>query len=124
MSVRKIDKNGDWTFGQGLGNYITRDNEIAQNVATRLKAFKNDYFFDNSQNIDWWNILGVKNNESLVINEVRRVVQQTEGIQRVNDVSLVQNDRRNAIILIDFDTIYNKNVLKEVGINVWFKNRS
>ena len=118
MSVRKIDDDSDWTFGQGLGNYITKDNEIAQNVVTRLKSFKNDYFLDNTQNIDWLNILGVKNNESLVVNEVRRVVQQTEGIQRVNDVSLVQNDRRNAIIQINFDTIYNKNVLKEVGINV------
>jgi len=118
MSVRKIDEDSDWTFGQGLGNYITKDNDIAQNVATRIKSFKNDYFLDNTQNIDWLNILGVKNNESLILNEVRRVVQQTEGVQRVNDVSLVQNDKRNAIILIDFDTIYNRNILKEVGINV------
>jgi len=118
MSVRKIDEDSDWTFGQGLGNYITKDNEIAQNVVTRIKSFKNDYFLDNTQNIDWLNILGVKNNESLILNEVRKVVQQTEGVQRVNDVSLVQNEKRNAIILIDFDTIYNRNILKEVGINV------
>ena len=118
MSVRKIDDNSDWTFGQGLGNYITKDDEIAQNVVTRIKSFKNDYFLDTEQYIDWLNILGVKNNETLVINEVRKVVQKTTGVQRVNDVSLVENDRRNAIILIDFDTIYNKNFLKEVGIDV------
>lgn len=118
MSVRKIDKDSDWTFGQGKGNYITKDNEIAQNVETRLKSFKNDYFLDTTQNIDWLNILGIKNNEELIINEVRRVVQATEGIQRVNDVSLVVNNNRNAIIQIIYDTIYNKNVLKEVGINV------
>ena len=41
MSVRKIDKNGDWTFGQGLGNYIKNDDEISQNVITRLKSFTN-----------------------------------------------------------------------------------
>jgi len=116
MSVRKIDSNHDWTFGQGLGNYITKDKEISQNVTTRLKSFKNDYFLDNTKEIDWLNILGIKNNESLVIEEVRRVVQQTEGVQRVNDVSLVQNDRRNAIILIDYDTIYNTNLLEEVGV--------
>ena len=118
MSVRKIDNNSDWTFGQGLGNYITKDDEIAQNVVTRLKSFKNDYFLDNTQNIDWLNILGVKNNKSLVVNEVRKVVQQTDGIQRVNDVYLVLNDKRNAIIQINYDTMYNKNILKEVGINV------
>jgi len=118
MSVRKIDEDSDWTFGQGLGNYITKDNEIAQNVVTRIKSFKNDYFLDNTQNIDWLNILGVKNNESLIINEVRKVVQQTDGIQRVNDVSLLANNKRDATIQIDYDTIYNKNILKEVGINV------
>ena len=117
MSVRIIDNNSDWTFGQGLGNYIDRNNEIAQNVVTRVKSFKNDYFLDNSQNIDWINILGVKKNQDLVIDNVRRVVQQTTGVQRLNDVSLVENTNRNAIILIDFDTIYNKNLLKEVGID-------
>jgi len=118
MSVRKIEEDSDWTFGQGLGNYITKDNEIAQNVVTRIKSFKNDYFLDNSQNIDWLNILGVKNNEDLILSEVRRVVQQTEGVQRVNDVSLIQNVERNAIIQINYDTIYNQNILKEVGVNV------
>lgn len=117
MSVRKLDSNGDFTFGQSQGNYIKRDNEIAQNVVTRIKSFKNDYFLDNSQNIDWLNILGVKNNEEIIIGEVRRVVQQTNGVQRVNEVSLVQNDRRSATIQIKFDTIYNQNILKEVGIN-------
>lgn len=117
MSVRKIDSNSDWTFGQGLGNYITKDKAISQNIITRLKSFKNDYFLDNSQNIDWINILGVKNNQTLITEEIRRVVQQTNDVQRVNSVELVENNLRNAIILINYDTIYNKNISEEVGIN-------
>lgn len=114
--VRQIDKNGDWTFGQGLGNYIIDDDEIGQNVTTRLKSFKNDYFLDTEQYIDWLNDLGKKNNIDLVIENVRRVVSETTGVLRVNDVSIIDNINRNANISINFDTINNKNVLREVGI--------
>ncbi len=117
MRVRKIDDNSDWTFGQGLGNYTDKDLAISQNVKTRLKSFKNDYFLDNSQNIDWITILGIKNNQSLVETEIRRVVQQTTGVQRLNDVTLVENNKRTATFLIDFDTIYNTNIRREVGID-------
>jgi len=116
MSVRKIDKNGDWTFGQGLGNYIKNDDEISQNVITRLKSFKNDYFLDTEQHIDWINDLGKKNNENTVIANIRRVVSETAGILRVNNVSISSNTHRNANININFDTINNTNILKEIGI--------
>ena len=111
MSVRKLDKNGDWTFGQGLGNYIKNDDEIVQNVTTRVKSFKNDYFLDTEQYIDWLNDLAFKGNEDLIISNIRRVVAETNGILRVNDVSLLNNTNRNATININFDTINNKNLV-------------
>jgi hypothetical protein len=118
MATRKIDNIGDFTFGQGAGNYNkNNDAEISQNVVTRIRSFKFDYFLDIQANIDWLNILGVKNNETLIINEVRKVIQQTTGVQRVNNVQLLKNDKRNATIQINFDTIYNKNIQKEVGIS-------
>lgn len=116
MAVRALDNTDDWTFGQGRSNYITKDNEIAQNVITRIRSFKNDYFLDTEANIDWINILGKKNNQSLILSEIRRVVSTTDGVQQINEITLIENKQRSAIILIDFDTIYNKNVLKEVGI--------
>jgi len=116
MSVRKLDKNGDWTFGQGLGNYIKNDDEIVQNVTTRLKSFKNDYFLDTEQYIDWLNDLAFKGNEDLIISNIRRVVAETNGILRVNDVSLLNNTNRNATININFDTINNKNLTTQIGV--------
>ena len=116
MATRKIDNNGDFTFGQGFGNYITKDDEISQNVVTRIRSFKFDYFLDINANIDWLNILSIKNNEDLIINEVRKVTQKTTGVQRVNKVKIEKNTKRSVIIKIDFDTIYNKNIQREVGI--------
>jgi hypothetical protein len=116
MPTRKLDGSGDFTFGQGVGNYIAGDEEISQNVVTRIKSFKFDYFLDITANIDWLNILSIKENEDLIINEVRKVIQRTEGVARVNSVKVIKNNKRNAIIRINFDTIYNKNFQREVGI--------
>jgi len=116
MSVRKLDKNGDWTFGQGLGNYIKNDDEIVQNVTTRLKSFKNDYFLDTEQYIDWLNDLAFKGNEDLIISNIRRVVAETNGILRVNDISILDNTNRNATININFDTVNNKNLTTQIGV--------
>lgn len=116
--TRKLDSNGDWTFGKGFANYIRKDDEIAQNVSTRLKSFKNDWFLDTEKNIDWFSILGNKNNEQTIKLEVTRVVKSTVGVLRVNSVeitSIYQN--RNAIITVDFDTINNINIKKQIGID-------
>ena len=70
MSVSKIDKNRDWNFGRGLANYITGSEEIAQNVATRLRSFVNDWFLDTEQNIDWFVLLGTRGTEKQIKIEV------------------------------------------------------
>lgn len=115
--VRGLDSNGDWTFGKGLANYKRNDSAISQNVATRLKSFKNDWFLDTDANIDWFSILGNKNNEQTIKLEVTRVVKATEGVLRVNSVEIVEVDAdRRAVIEVDFDTINNKNLRERIGI--------
>jgi len=116
MGVRKLNKNGDFTFGQGLGNYIKNDDEIVQNVTTRVKSFKNDYFLDTEQYIDWLNDLSKKGNEDLIISNIGRVVAETNDILRVNNISIVQNNNRNATININFDTINNTNLTTQIGV--------
>jgi hypothetical protein len=74
ITVRKLDDNKDWTFGQGLANYQDKDNAIAQNVSTRLKSFMYDWFLDQQANIDWFNILGQKNNKQVILNVVKTTV--------------------------------------------------
>ena len=117
MSVRKIDNNGDWTFGSGRANYIKKDSEIAQNVITRIKSFKYDYFLDITQNIDWFRILGTKGNKKEIIENIRKVTAETTGVYKVNSVDVVSNKDRNAYISINFDTINNININTKVDIN-------
>jgi capsule polysaccharide export protein KpsE/RkpR len=118
MSVRRIDSSGDWTFGQGKANYIRRDDEIRQNVVTRLKSFKFDWFLDTQANIDWFNILGQKSNQETIFREVERVVLNTFGVTEILRLELTRLTDRDATILIEFVTIYNTTFLNEIGVTL------
>lgn len=114
--TRGLDKAHDWQFGNGLNNYKTGDDEIAQNVKTRLLSFRNDWFLDEDAEIDWLTLLGQKNNKSAIEAEVERVTQETDGVLRVNRVE-VTVENRNASIVVEFDTINKENITSEVSIN-------
>ena len=116
MKVRRLNKNNDWTFGNGQANYLKDNEAILQNVATRIKSFKGDWFLDGDANIDWFNILSSKENKQTIINEVERVALQTDGVTRVNDIILEELDQRNARLSINIDTIYTIN--KTLGFEI------
>lgn len=117
MQVRELDENQDWKFGYGKANYIKKNDAILQNVQTRLKSFKNDWFLDQDANIDWFNILGQKETKETIIKEVERVTLQTEGVTKINIIELTEDkETRKATINIDLDTIYSTN--NELGVTV------
>ena len=116
MIVSRLDKNGDWSFGKSLDNYATNDEAIAQNVVTRIKSFKNNWFLDIDANIDWIDILGVKNNKEQITNEISRVVKSTYGVKNLVSIEVVSVENRNAKIRVEFETIYNKKFLETIGI--------
>lgn len=114
--TRGIDKNKDWQFGNGINNYKTKDDEIAQNVVTRILSFENDWFLDEDAEIDWLTLLGQRNNKKAIEQEVRRVTIETDGVLRVNRVE-VTVENRNASIVVEFDTINKENITSEVLLN-------
>lgn len=59
--VRQVDLENDWTFGKGRNDYVKNNNTVAQNIKTRLGAFIGDCYFDQGAGIDWFNLLGSKN---------------------------------------------------------------
>lgn len=65
MIVRAITSSGDWTFGKGKNNYLSATPAIAQLINTRLNSFLGNCFFDLGAGIDWWNLLGSKDQTGL-----------------------------------------------------------
>ena len=109
MKIRRLSDDDDWTFGNGKANYLKDNDAVLQNITTRLKSFKNDWFLDSDANIDWFNILGSKENKQTIINEVERVTLQTVGVTKINLIELTETENRGAKISINLDTIYTVN---------------
>jgi len=108
VKFRRLNENHDWTFGRGVSNYADSNEAIMMNCKTRLLSFKNDWMIDQNQNIDWFTILGQKNNEETIINEVERVCLNSEGIVNVVSIDIVKSDNRNANIEIVVNTVFSE----------------
>jgi hypothetical protein len=65
LIVRALDVNGDWTFGKGTEDYTSNNQAVAQCIQTKCMMFLNDCFFALDQGIDWFNLLGAKNQSAL-----------------------------------------------------------
>ena len=65
MRVRQIDATGDWMYGKGQNDYLTANPAVAQNINTRLNSFLGDCFFDSGAGLDWFNLLGAKDQTAL-----------------------------------------------------------
>jgi hypothetical protein len=63
--VRQIDDDGDWLFGKGQNDYVRANTSVVQNINTRLGSFLGDCFFDLGAGIDWFNLLGTKDQVAL-----------------------------------------------------------
>jgi hypothetical protein len=116
MTVRRIDKDGDWTFGQNDANYISKGDEVRQNVVTRIRSFKYDWYMDTQAHIDWLNILSNLNNRQTIIREIERVTLDTDGVKDVLEISIVKLTQRNATITLRFTTIFDDEFTANIGI--------
>lgn len=83
MTVRKIDENNDWTFGAGKQNYIKNSAEVMQNILTKLQVWKGECFFAKDQGVNY-NAHLRKGNNSVLEEDIRRVIVQTYGVAELS----------------------------------------
>lgn len=106
MIVRSIDGLGDWQFGKGKNDYVSNNKAIIQNIATRLRSFLGDCFFATDAGLDWFNLLGSKNQLALEL-AVRAVILNTAGVESLVDVSVELNHNTRRISMqYTVNTVY------------------
>lgn len=118
MRFRNLDENGDWTFGKGKQSYLKENDALMLNLKTRLKSFLNDCFFATSEGIDWFNLLGSKNRSS-ILEAVRKVIIETNGVTQLNTVDIVYDRTSRALQLsynINSQYTQNNEAIQEVLI--------
>lgn len=117
MRVRAIDNNRDWLFGKGRNNYVTDTDGVAQSVATRLRSFLGDAFFAQTEGIDWFNLLGGKDQTAISL-AVSATILRTTDVTALNNFNL-RLDRVTRLITISYEvsTIFGDTTQSiEIGI--------
>jgi hypothetical protein len=106
MKVRKMDSEGDYSFGHGELDFYTNSPEgVAQNVSTRLQLWKGSWFIDTEEGTPWLQeILGKHDAVDVVI---RNRILETPGVQSIQSFEWVLDpDTRVLNLQATLNTIY------------------
>jgi hypothetical protein len=106
MKVAGITSGGDWIFGRGKASYKNQSSAIRQNLLTRLRSFKNDWFLDVDNGTDWIDIFGSRNNRSRITNAVVEVVLSTEGVRSLDSINITNKNSREINISFTYTDVY------------------
>lgn len=106
MRIRALDADGDWTFGKGKNNYLSGNDGIGLNIATRIRSWLNDCFFDMKAGVDWLNRLGLKNQKELLEADLRRIINQSFGVVSIVTFSINITAQRRVLVQYTVQTIY------------------
>lgn len=108
MTYRKLDENGDYTFG-GNANSFYRDvpEAVAQSVITRLRLWENEWFLDIAEGMPYiGGVLG-KYTRDDVDAIVKERILNTEGVIEITEYSSSFNpDLRKFSVAVTISTIY------------------
>lgn len=115
MIFRNLTIDGDWTFGAGKQNYAKDDQAIALNLKTRLLSWRQDCFFDMDAGVPWFNLLGQKSSDYIVLS-LKQVIAQTYGITRVTNVQFNLDENRNATITYNVNTYFTTQLIGTVAV--------
>ena len=106
--IRTLTPTGDWTFGAGINNYSTGNAEVAEDIQTRLLEFIGDCFFNTGGGIDWFNLLGAKNQVALQL-AVAAIILNTNNVTGGLQFSVAYNEQtRNLSIIYRVQTTYSQ----------------
>jgi len=116
MTYRKLDDNGDYSFGGSLNSFYQNDPlGVAQAVVTRLKLWENEWFLDLTDGTPYiGGVLGKYTMDVFDMNIKDRIL-NTEGVTEILEYdSTFDGDLRKVSISVKIDTLYGQTVINGV----------
>jgi hypothetical protein len=106
--MRALTPSGDWTFGNGVGNYATAEAAVEENILTWLQSWVGNCFFALKDGVDWRNLLDVGQRQNLV-DSLRVNILQRYGVIGVEKMDVAFDPRtRHISITAAIQTIYSR----------------
>lgn len=116
--VRSLDNLNDWTFGNGLNNYAANNAAVAYDIQMSLSMFLGDCFFAVNNGINWFNLLGGKN--ELAINlAINGALLAVEGVTGILQTNFTLTEQRKLNVTYNVQTVYSTlqgNFVYDVGL--------
>ena len=98
MKYRQLDANGDYQFGHGLQNFVTKREAVAQAIKTRLWLLYGEWWEDQEDGLPLFERIlassGSDRNREVVDAIIRDRIEGTEGV--INVISY-ESDYRDRI---------------------------
>lgn len=85
MRIRATDDDNDWQLGRGQNDYKRDNNAVLQDINSRLLEFSGDCFFDAGKGVDWFGLLGSKDQVSLNLS-ISSVILNTQDVIGINQI--------------------------------------
>lgn len=107
MTVRALeDITNDWTFGTGTNAYKQGNLAVAQQIQCALNSFLGDCFFDVNFGVNWFNLLGTKNQDALNL-AISTAILNVQGVTGIKRILVTLNPRTRGFVLqYKVQTIY------------------
>lgn len=115
MIYRKLDSNGDYTFGQQATNfYVDVPEAVAQAVKTRLGLIQGEWFLDTTIGTPYNSQILGAGMVSKYDAAIQDVILNTIGVNRiVSYASQVDPSSRAATVTCTIDTIYGQTTVQQ-----------
>lgn len=108
MRYRKLDENGDYSFGKGQDNFwINVPDAVAQAVETTLKLWLGEWFVDTSLGVPFLQGILGKHDKDLADRTIQDSISAIQGVLNIVDYSSTANaDIRSLSAQATINTIY------------------
>lgn len=108
MRYRKLDNNGDFTFGQGDGNFhVNTPAAVAQAVKTQLSLIEGEWFLDTTLGTPYNSKILGAGHISTYDAAIQEVIMNTQGVTKITQYSSNYNPAtRQARVSATIDTLY------------------
>ena len=115
MIYRKMDANGDYTFGSNSSSYLSKNEAVAQAISTRLKLLIYEWWEDLEEGTPLWQSIVSSRDISEAANIIRKRIIGTDHVKNLTffDYSW-DNTNRKLSIRAQVDTDYGELTVTEV----------